>query len=41
MVDKKTNQPHGYGRLITTDNDRFIDGQFNYGDRHGYTRWIE
>ena len=29
MVCNKTNQPHGYGRLITTNNACFFDGQFN------------
>ena len=29
MVCSKTNHPHGFGRLIATDNSVFIDGQFN------------
>ena len=39
MVNKN-NQPHGWGRAITTDNDFFIDGQFKDGAFHGYIREI-
>ena len=39
MVNKD-NQPHGYGRAISTDNDYFIDGQWKDGERHGYYRII-
>ena len=39
MVNKD-NQPHGYGRLIETDNSRFIDGQWKDGVLHGYSRGI-
>ena len=38
MVCNKTNKPHGYGRLIHTDNDFFIDGQYKDGVAHGYQR---
>ena len=41
MVSNKTNLPHGYGRLIRTDNYCFFDGQFKDGLRHGYVRWID
>ena len=41
MVCNKLNQPHGYGRLIDTDNEWFEDGQFKDGDFHGYHRLID
>ena len=40
MACSKNNIPHGYGRLISTDNGSFIDGQFKDGKPHGYVRWI-
>ena len=39
MVNKD-NQPHGYGRAISTDNYDFIDGQWKDGVLHGYYREI-
>jgi hypothetical protein len=35
MVNK-SNQPHGFGRAIETDNNSFLDAQFKNGLEHGY-----
>ncbi len=39
MVNKD-NQPHGFGRGISANNEWFIDGQFKDGMKHGFTRLI-
>ena len=35
------NLPHGYGRVIDSNNVYFIDAHFKDGKVHGYSRFIK
>ena len=39
-MTNKNDLPHGLGRAININNEVFIDGQWNDGERAGFSRFI-
>ncbi len=38
MIDKKSNKPEGFGRVIRSDGGKFVDLLFKNGEQNGFAR---